>query len=96
MNNNYWNILLRKLIEFLKRKEIGILLAGIILFIVVSIISKNFLTTANILDILRQISLLGIMSIGMTFILISKQIDLCRFYIWFKCYSCWNGCTKNW
>lgn len=51
----------------------------IILFALVacfSILSPNFRTWSNMLTILRQISMVGIISVGMTFILITGGIDL--------------------
>ena len=53
--------------------------AVLILFviaIIMSIGSKNFLTGSNIINILNQSAVLGIMSIGMTFVIITGGIDL--------------------
>ena len=41
-----------------------------------SLATDGFLTSLNLFNIGRQISLLGIMSIGMTFVLISGEVDL--------------------
>lgn len=55
----------------------GILLAFIILFIVMGAMRPaTFLTVSNQLNILRQISINGIMAIGMTFVIITGGIDL--------------------
>ena len=65
---------LRVLIDILKRH--GIFVALIALFIVGSLISDVFLSSRNIFNILRQSSIVGIMAIGMTFVLIGGDIDL--------------------
>ncbi|MGQ0564326.1 MAG: ABC transporter permease [Gemmobacter sp.] len=41
-----------------------------------TLLNDRFLTTTNLLDIGRQVSLLGIMAVGMTFVLISGEVDL--------------------
>jgi ribose transport system permease protein len=38
--------------------------------------SPHFLTVSNILNILRQVSIIGIVSVGMTYVIISGGIDL--------------------
>lgn len=50
----------------------------IILFIVIiiGVIQPNFLSLYNIINIIRESSLVGIMAIGMTFVIISGGIDL--------------------
>ena len=65
---------LRVLIDILKRH--GIFVALIALFIVGSLISDVFFSSRNIFNILRQSSIVGIMAIGMTFVLIGGDIDL--------------------
>ena len=46
------------------------------LFVVLSIITRTFLTTSNLLNVLRQISINGILAIGMTFVVLTGGIDL--------------------
>ena len=41
-----------------------------------SFATEGFLTSTNLLNVGRQISLLGIMAVGMTFVLISGEVDL--------------------
>lgn len=72
-----------RLKDLLKLKDIkkyvskfGIYIAFILLCIVLSILSPTFLTTGNVLNVLRQISINGIIAIGMTFVIISGGIDL--------------------
>ena len=54
----------------------GIYIAFCGLFIFLSISSPTFLTTENILNILRQSSLNGIIAVGMTFVILTAGIDL--------------------
>lgn len=50
--------------------------AFIILFIFSAIASEHFLSPLNITNMLRQISVIGILSIGMTFVILIGGIDL--------------------
>jgi ribose/xylose/arabinose/galactoside ABC-type transport system permease subunit len=54
----------------------GSSIALILLFIVASIISPYFLTTINITNLLRQVSVYGFMSLGLTLVILSGGIDL--------------------
>lgn len=54
----------------------GIFLALLLLCLVLAVISENFLTTRNILNVLRQTSINGILAIGMTFVILTRGIDL--------------------
>ena len=44
--------------------------------IIISVITPNFLSTRNILNILRQSSIVGIMAIGSTFVIIGGGFDI--------------------
>ncbi len=59
-----------------KIREIGVLLALILLFLTFSFSSPFFFGLENLLNILRQVSLLGIISMGMTMVIVSGEIDL--------------------
>ena len=54
----------------------GILIAYVIFVIVASILSPRFLTPVNILNIVRQVSIFGILAIGQTFVILTGGIDL--------------------
>lgn len=54
----------------------GIIIALVLLIVIVSIGSDKFLTTSNIMNILRQASTLGIMACGATFVMVGGNIDL--------------------
>lgn len=57
-------------------KKSGLVLIFIALIVLASILSPKFLTYKNIFNILRQISILGVLAVGMTFVIISNGIDL--------------------
>ncbi|ANL33136.1 ABC transporter permease [Rhizobium phaseoli] len=61
-----------------KKLPRGTGLAGalIVLIIAASLISPHFLNPINILNVLRQVALYGILGIGMTFVILTKGIDL--------------------
>jgi ribose/xylose/arabinose/galactoside ABC-type transport system permease subunit len=48
----------------------------IFLFVGFSIATPHFLRIANLLNVLRQVSLLGIIAVGMTMVIVSGEIDL--------------------
>lgn len=54
----------------------GVLVVFILLFAVSCMLSDRFLQTSNLFNILRQISMFGILSVGMTFVIVSGGIDL--------------------
>ncbi|MEQ9811893.1 MAG: ABC transporter permease [Azospirillaceae bacterium] len=57
-------------------RETGIFLALVLMCVGLSFASESFLTSQNLLNVGRQVSLLGIMAVGMTFVLISGEVDL--------------------
>lgn len=62
--------------RLLSAKETGVFLALVVMCVFLSMSTESFLSTTNLLNVGRQVSLLGIMAIGMTFVLISGEIDL--------------------
>ena len=63
-----------KLRAFVSRS--GLLLALIILFAILTFIAPNFLSTRNMLNVLRQVSFTGIIACGMTMALVAADVDL--------------------
>ncbi len=66
---------------FLRRlrdtREIGILAAAVAMFVFLAIArTDTFLTTNNVIGVAQRISLLTIIAVGMTFVMISGEIDL--------------------
>jgi ribose transport system permease protein len=66
----------RRVKAFFAVRETGILLALLIICSALTLSTTSFLTLQNLLNVGRQVSLLGIMAIGMTFVLISREVDL--------------------
>ena len=58
------------------RVKSGVFIALFALCIFLSFATDGFLTSVNLFNVGRQVSLLGIMSVGMTFVLISGEVDL--------------------
>ena len=54
----------------------GLLLAVIVLFVILAFIAPNFLTSRNLLNVLRAVSFNGIIACGMTFMIIQGDIDI--------------------
>lgn len=54
----------------------GIYIILVLLFLFFSFAAKNFLTAPNLINVARQVSMLGIAAVGMTFVLILAGIDL--------------------
>jgi ribose transport system permease protein len=54
----------------------GLLGVLVLLCVVASVISPTFLQVANVINVLRQMALYGIVSIGMTFVILTAGIDL--------------------
>ncbi|MCG7335755.1 ribose ABC transporter permease [Sporosarcina sp. ACRSM] len=65
----------KKAVHFLLDKGIAII-GVVLLFIIMSIVSSDFLTVDNLLNVSRQSAVLCIMAVGMTFIIITGGIDL--------------------
>lgn len=63
-----------KYIQFLKKYVIVFVLVAIIIF--ASIASPKFLTSDNILNVLRQVATNGLISVGMTFAIMTGGIDI--------------------
>jgi inositol transport system permease protein len=57
-------------------RKYGIILVLILMIILLSIIQPAFLSATNIFNVLTQSCIFGIMALGMTFVIISKGIDL--------------------
>ncbi|MEX1663541.1 ABC transporter permease [Thioclava sp. 15-R06ZXC-3] len=54
----------------------GLLLAFAVFLVGVALRSDAFLTPGNILEVLRQVSITGMMAIGVTFVVITGRLDL--------------------
>jgi ribose transport system permease protein len=54
----------------------GSLLVLAVMIVIMTVLSPNFLTLANLFNVSRQISVMAIVAAGMTFVIISNGIDL--------------------
>ena len=57
-------------------QRFGTLLLLAVLFIIACFVSPNFLTSGNLVNVLRQISVVGILACGSTFLLISGNLNI--------------------
>ena len=65
---------LRKALQFFLKY--GILVLFSLLVVILAITSKNFLSIANVTNVLLQTSVIGVIAIGMTFVIITGGIDV--------------------
>ncbi|EPC72481.1 Ribose transport system permease protein rbsC, partial [Lacticaseibacillus paracasei subsp. paracasei Lpp71] len=56
--------------------RLGPLLALVVLVILVTIMSPTFVSPANLLNLLRQVSINAVIAFGMTFVILTGGIDL--------------------
>lgn len=62
--------------NLLARQQLGVVLALVLLIFVATFVSDRFLTVPNLLNILRQVSIVGILAVGQTFVILTAGIDL--------------------
>ena len=62
--------------ELFKQPEVLTFTGLILLSLFMSIFTDNFLTTRNLINVARQISINGIIAVGMTFVILTAGIDL--------------------
>ena len=72
----YNNPIQTRISSLFKNPEIYTFIGFIVLIIIMSFGSEQFLTVANITNILRQVSIVGILAVGMTFVILIGGIDL--------------------
>ena len=65
---------LMKVAAYLAR--FGIVVSFVVLIVALAASNQYFLTEANLLNVLRQVSINGILAIGMTFVILTGGIDL--------------------
>ena len=57
-------------------REAGTLLALTVMIICLAVLSDNFLTPFNLLNVMRQTAEVAVIAVGMTFLIICRQFDL--------------------
>ncbi len=55
---------------------LGLVVFILLMVVIMSIVSPVFLTSGNIINIIRQVSLNGILAVGLTFVILTGGIDL--------------------
>lgn len=66
-----------KRIGVIGQSRVALALVGLLLLsLLLSVISPHFLTLTNILNVLRQVSIIAIVAVGMTYVIITAGIDL--------------------
>ena len=63
-------------LRFRTRQQFGVVLALVLLIVVASFASDRFLTVPNLLNVLRQVAIVGILAVGQTFVILTAGIDL--------------------
>ncbi|WP_167133037.1 ABC transporter permease [Paramicrobacterium chengjingii] len=62
--------------KLLHAREAGVFAALVLLFILGAVLSPSFMQAGNLLSVGQQISQIGIMAIGATFVIVNGEIDL--------------------
>jgi ribose/xylose/arabinose/galactoside ABC-type transport system permease subunit len=57
-------------------QRLGIVLALLVIGTVLSMLTPSFLTVGNLINVVRQISINGILAVGVTFVLLTGGVDL--------------------
>jgi len=57
-------------------QKFGPLLALLLIVAIITIINPSFMTSTNILNVLRQVSISALIAFGMTFVILTGGIDL--------------------
>ncbi|MBU3100249.1 MULTISPECIES: ABC transporter permease [Clostridium] len=64
------------IMSIIENSLFGVFLAFVFLVVIMSVLSPSFLSSQNIFNILQQIAGIGIISVGMTFVILLGGIDL--------------------
>ncbi len=67
---------MKKILAKVKFREYGVVIGFLLLCTAISIATPTFLSQKNLLNLLRQSSIIGIISAGMTFVIISGNFDI--------------------
>ncbi|WP_419724476.1 ABC transporter permease [Terrisporobacter petrolearius] len=67
---------MKKYTSKLNFRDYGVLIGFVVLCIAISMATPAFLSKQNVLNLLRQSSIIGIISAGMTFVIISGNFDI--------------------
>jgi ribose transport system permease protein len=62
--------------DVVRARGFGILMALVLLIVVGALLSPHFLQVNNLLNVIRQVAIIGIIGVGMTFVILTAGIDL--------------------
>lgn len=65
-----------RLRQLMAERDVAIAAAGLLLFVFFALSTDTFLTEFNLTNMVRNVALIGIVGVGMTFLLIVGEIDL--------------------
>lgn len=71
VRNEKWTVNFREILD-----KMGIIIVVIAIFILFSILDSNFMTVSNMMNMMRQTAINGILAAGMTFVILTGGIDL--------------------
>lgn len=74
--SGYTNRTVDNVKKLFSKQEVGIFIIFIVICAIIAILAPVFLKSANIINILRQISTIGIMAVGQAMVIIIAGIDL--------------------
>ena len=57
-------------------RNYGVLIVLVVLFVVMSLASPAFLTARNLMNLVRQVAVIGVIAIGTTFVCLTGGIDI--------------------
>ncbi len=66
----------KKKLKITSTREFGVLVVLLLIILIMSVASPVFLSTTNIVNVIRQCVEIGIMAIGMTFLIVNGDLDL--------------------
>lgn len=59
-----------------RRRELTVFAATVLLFVVLSVFVPQFFTAGNLIELLRQIAITGIVGVAMTYLIIAGEFDI--------------------
>ncbi len=66
----------QKIGRWLRSRNMTVGIAGVFLFVLFSLITNTFLTMFNLVNMVRNVSLIGTVAVGMTLLFIAGEVDL--------------------
>lgn len=64
------------LMRLVRAREFGVIIVCAAFFVLFSVFADRFLSADNLLTIMQQVAIMGIIAVGMTYVMIAGEIDL--------------------